>query len=456
MFFVAGFLVLSGALVYWQIVRAADVGAGPANPRTIALERQVVRGRILDRSGVVLAADDPAQGNPRRYTLASLSNVIGYASPRYGQADLEAAFNPYLSGQVGAVPGEGALLRLLHIAPVGDDLTLTVDANLQRLADATLGAHRGVIMVLQPGTGAVLALVSKPYFDPNTLEQDWQAVSTDPGRVLLNRATQALYPPGSTFKLVTAAAALETGAVTPTTPFTCIGDFVVEGFHISCENPQIPEQLDFRRALELSANAIFAQVAYHLGADTLSRYAAGFGFGAAPSLGLPVTPSRLKDPGAPWTGPLLASTGFGQGQLEVTPLQLALIVDAIANGGQIMDPYLVAKATSPGGTVVYQHEPTPWKRAIDTKTAATLTDLMVGVVDEGSGTAARLPGVKVAGKTGTAQVGGSAAPHAVFVAFAPADHPAVEVVVLAENSGEGADVAAPMARVMLQAALQLH
>jgi peptidoglycan glycosyltransferase len=453
-FFVAGFLLLSVALVYWQVIRAVDVGQSPSNPRSVQAERTVARGKILDRNGVVLAQNDPSQPGVRQYTLDSLSNVIGYDSTRYGRADLEAAFNPYLDGQVGALPGLASLDNLLHVSRRGDNLTLTVDANLQRLADTALGNQKGVVLVLQPATGAVLAMVSKPYFDPNTLDQHWQTLSTDANRVLLNRATQAVYPPGSTFKLVTASAALETGAVTPTTQFTCIGDWVVEGYHISCENPQIPTQLDFQRALELSANAIFAQVAYHLGAATLTSYAAKFGFGEAPPIGLLVTPSQLKDATAAWTGPLLASTGFGQGQLEVTPLQLALVVDAVANQGTIMEPYLVATATTPGGAVVFQHEAQPWRRAISSGTATTLTTMLVGVVANGSGFNASIPGVQVAGKTGTAQVGGGQQPHAVFVSFAPAVHPVVEVVVLVENAGEGATVAAPIARTLMEAVLK--
>jgi len=454
LFFVGGFLVLSLALVYWQVIRAADVGQSPANPRTVQAERNVVRGTIVDSRGVLLAQNDPAHPEVRRYTENSLSNVIGYDSVRYGRADLEASYNAYLDGQVGVLPGLAALDGLLHIPRSGDNLTLTIDVGLQRLADTALGNHKGVVLVLQPATGAVLALVSKPYFDPNTLDQNWQALSTDTNRVLLNRATQAVYPPGSTFKLVTASAALETGAVTPTTPFTCIGDWVVEGFHVSCENPQIPTQLDFQRALELSANAIFAQVAYHLGAPTLTSYADKFGFGLAPPIGLLVTPSQVKDPTAAWSGPLLASTGFGQGQLEVTPLQLALVLDAVANHGTIMEPYLVAKATTPSGTVVYQHEAQPWRQAISAGTASTLTALMVGAVDNGSGANARITGVKVAGKTGTARGGGGQPPHAVFVSFAPADRPTVEVVVLVENAGEGATVAAPIARTLMAAALK--
>jgi len=455
-FFVVGFLLLTGALVYWEVVRAGDLGASAANPRTVQAERAVVRGRVLDRSGMVLASNDAMHGNVRRYALPSLSNVIGYDSARYGRADLEATFNRYLTGTVGSLPWSLALDNLLHRPPVGADLTLTIDGVLQRQADQALGTHRGVIIVMQPRTGAILALVSKPYFDPNALDQDWPVLSNDPNKALLNRATQALYPPGSTFKLVTAAAALQTGQVTPTTPFTCIGDWVVEGFHISCENSQIPEQLTFQRALELSANAIFAQVAYKLGADVLAQYADQMGFGAAPPIGLPVTPSRLKDATTPWSGPLLASSGFGQGQVQVTPLQLALVVEAIANHGVILEPYLVDRARTPDGTVVYQHEPLPWRQAIDGRTADTLTSLMVGVVDAGSGGAARIPGVKVAGKTGTAQVGNNQAPHAVFVAFAPADNPTVAVVVLVENAGEGAVVAAPIAKNVLQDALKLH
>ncbi|HEY8744922.1 MAG TPA: penicillin-binding transpeptidase domain-containing protein, partial [Chloroflexota bacterium] len=214
LFFVGGFLVLTLALVYWQVIRAADVGQSPGNPRTVQAERNVVRGNIVDSRGVLLAQNAPAHPDVRQYTEQSLSNVIGYDSVRYGRADLEASYNAYLDGQIGVLPGLAALDGLFHIPRAGDNLTLTIDVGLQRLADSALGNHKGVVLVLQPATGAVLAMVSKPYFDPNTLDQNWQTLSTDANRVLLNRATQAVYPPGSTFKLVTASAALETGAVT--------------------------------------------------------------------------------------------------------------------------------------------------------------------------------------------------------------------------------------------------
>ncbi|MCL4545264.1 MAG: penicillin-binding transpeptidase domain-containing protein [Chloroflexi bacterium] len=454
--FAMGFVFLSFTLVFWQVLESVSVGQSPSNPRMVIAARSVVRGQIYDRGGRVLVQNVAGHPGQQRFIVSSLAQVIGYNSVRYGQSGLEASYNRYLDGSVGSVVGLPALEGFLQLPTVGDSLTLTIDSHLQQVADAALGQHRGVIIVLDPATGAVLAMVSKPYYDPNTLEADWKQVSIDPGQPLLNRATQALYPPGSVFKLVTAAAALQTSAVTPSTQFTCIGDWVIQGFHISCENPQIPSQLTFQKALDLSANAVYAQVAYHLGAATLERYAHDFGFGQAPRLGLPVTPSTLKSPSATWSGPLIASTGFGQGQLQVTPLELAMITDAIANGGVIMTPYLVDRATSPQGVTVYQHTPTPWRRAISTQTAATLTHMMIDVVSQGSGVRARIPGVDVAGKTGTAQVGGVALPHAIFVCFAPAMQPRVEVVVLVENAGEGANVAAPIARTLLEDALQSH
>ncbi len=455
-FFVFGFVVLLVALAYWQVIRFADVGGSPSDPRTVIAAQETQRGTIVDRNGVVLAQNLPAQNNARVYTQESLASVIGYASARYGRADLEAAFNPYLNGDIGDYPWSSTLTQLLHHPTVGDTLTLTIDVRLQTTAAQLLGSSNGAIIVLQPRTGAVLAMVSKPWFNPNLLDQNWPALSTDPQRSLLNRATQALYPPGSTFKLVTAAAALQSGLDTPATQYTCIGDWVVQGFHISCENPQIPEVLTFQRALELSANGVFAQVAGQLGSDTLSQYATLFGFGDAPSFGLPVTPSRIKNPNDAWSPVLLASSGFGQGEILVTPLQMALVVDAVANGGVMMQPYLVAKATSPDGTIVYEQSSRPWRTAITAQTAATLTTMMVGVVNEGSGSAARIPQISVAAKTGTAQVSTGANPHAWFVAFAPADQPTVEVVVLIENGGEGATVAGPIAAQLLQQALKLN
>lgn len=450
-----GFFGLSLVLVFWQVFQANSVGNSPSNPRTVLASRSILRGEIFDRNGVPLVVNqsDRQGAVSQHYMLPSLAQVVGYNSSRYGRTGLESSFNQYLDGSIGIVPGLPALEKLLGIPRRGDALTLTIDAKMQQYAAQLLGQHHGAIIVLNPKTGAIHAMVSTPYFDPNNLDAKWKTLVADPYHPLLNRATQAVYPPGSVFKLVTAAAALETGLETPTSQFTCFGDWVIQGFHISCENPQIPPQLTFQRALELSANAIYAQVAYRMGSQTLERYAQRFGFDTVPPIGLPVTPSTLKDTSTPWTSPLLASTGFGQGQLQVTPLQLALITEAIANGGTIMTPYLVDHATSPQGVIVYQHTPEPWRRAISPQTASTLTQMMVGVVNNGSGYNARIPGIVVAGKTGTAQVGGAAKPHAVFVCFAPAQNPRLAVVVLVESAGEGADAAAPIARALLEEGL---
>lgn len=451
-FFVFSFIGLSLALVYWMVVRGFDLGASPSNPRVVVANAHAIRGEIVAADGTVLAQTDPIT-RQRRYRLASLSNVIGYSSARYGQADLELTYNAYLAGRAVGNPFTTILRGLLHEPIQGANLQLTIVPSVQQVADQALGSYRGAIIAMRPSDGAVLALVSKPDFDPNHVDQNWATLSKDPQRPLLNRATQGLYPPGSTFKLVTNSAVLETGLATPSSTFTCIGDWVIQGFHISCENPQIPQRFNLVTALDQSSNATYARLAVKLGQQRFEEYARRFGIGSRPPFDLPVAVSHVNASKAPWSNVLLATSGFGQGDIQVSPLQMALVVDAIANGGQIVEPYLVQSVRDRHRTLLYVHQRQPWRTAISAATAATDRAMMQDVVDHGSGFAARIPGVTVGGKTGTAQVGGTQKPHAWFVCFAPVQSPKVVVVVLMENAGEGATVAGPAARLVLQAAL---
>lgn len=452
LFFLLAFLGVSLVMAYWMVVRATDLGTSQANPRVVAAEATAIRGTILAADGTVLARTDPAT-RKRVYSTASLSNVIGYSSAQYGQADLERSFGDYLSGRTLGEPLLEVWRRLTHEPSVGADLQLTVVPAVQRAADAALGGRRGAIVVLRPADGAVLALVSKPYFDANAVDADWQRLTSDSGQPLLDRATQGLYPPGSTFKIVTNAAALDAGIARPDSTFTCSGDWVIEGFHISCENPQIPPTITLETALALSSNATYARLAVQLGPQRLTEEADRFGFDSPIPFDLPTVTSHIRRGAGPWSPVLLATTGFGQGEVQTTPLQMALIVGAIAERGAIAEPYLVQRIRDPNGTVLYERQPRTWRTALSQATAATSAQMLQNVVQRGSGMRAQIPGVAVAGKTGTAQVNNTAAPDAWFVCYAPADAPRVAVVVLMENAGEGADVAAPAAKSVLEAAL---
>jgi len=451
-FFLVSFLVLSLVVSYWMIVRATDLGTSQANPRVVAAEAAAIRGNIVAADGTVLAHTDPAT-HRRVYKTASLSNVIGYSSAQYGQADLERSFGDYLSGHDLGEPILEIWRRLVHEPSIGADLQLTIVPSIQNAAEAALGSRRGAIIVARPSDGAVLALVSKPNFDPNNVDADWQKLTTDSGQPLLDRATQGLYPPGSTFKIVTNAAVLDAGIATPSSTFTCAGDWVIEGFHISCENAQIPPTITLQTALALSSNATYARLAVQLGPQRLTSEADAFGFDSPIPFDLPTVTSHVRRSGGPWNNVLLATTGFGQGEVQATPLQMALVASAVADHGEIAEPYLVQRVRDPNGNVLYQRRPRRWRTALTQATATTSTTMLENVVQHGSGVRAQIPGVRIAGKTGTAQINNTAVPDAWFVCFAPVEAPRVVVAVLMENAGEGADVAAPAAKSVLEAAL---
>ena len=444
-----GLAVFFGALAYWQVFRS-DLGTDPKNPRVVNALEDPHRGRILDRDGNVLASS-LADGS-RHYTDASVAQVVGYLSSRYGSQGAELAFNDLLSGKAGTSWQAAFDAEFRRSAVRGLDVRLTIDPNIQAVAAKALGARKGAVVALDPRNGEVLAMVSVPTYDPAALNQNGEKLLTDPNSPLLNRATQGRYPPGSTFKMVTAASAFENNVITPDTTVTCPGEIVVDGFPISCNNvPQGTGTYPFRNAFAYSVNAIFAQVGVTLGWDRLTATAEKFGFDSSLPFTLDTAPTQLHAPGSKLTKPLLASTAFGQGELLATPLQMAVVAAAIANEGVLASPHLGYEALD-GKSVVQKLDQPSNRRVIDTSVAHTLRDLMVAVVDDGQAAGTAIPGVKVAGKTGTAESGHGTS-HAWFVAFAPAEKPVVVVAVIVENGGRGGEVASPIAGQILRAAL---
>jgi penicillin-binding protein A len=450
------FVLLSISMTYWTVLRGPELLQRPDNARTVEFERRIRRGRIFDRRGQLLAdtrmTDNGAQ---RVYTYPGLAPVVGYSSSRYGVGGVEAAFNDALRGYVTNASPAALRWRLLHELPVGNDVYLTLDLELQQLADRLLGDRRGAIVLIDRN-GAILAMASHPFYDPNRLDDTFPQLSADPAAPLVNRATQGRYPPGSVWKTETLAAALDAGITSPDQVFNDGADtLVVSGFRIRCNNnPEGVNTFDLAHAFGYSCNLTFARLALELGAERYTDYGRRFRAEAELPLEIPVAPSRLANDNL--TNPvLLASTGFGQGELQITPILLAMLGATIANDGKMPRPHLLQEIKEPGGRRLQGPSTGVIATPIRPETARAVRDIMAVAVNDGYASPARIQGIQVGGKTGTAETGGpNTQPHAWFLGIAPIDNPRFAVVVLVENGGEGASVAAPMAGRLLVAALR--
>ena len=470
-FLITLFLLLSLAFPYWQVLRGPELLARADNPRLVEEERRIVRGRILSRDGAELArsqADD--KGYVKRiYPYPALAPVVGYASARYGTGGIEAAANAALRGEEGATLADTLRRQLTHESTSGHEVVLTIDSRLQQVADEALGKANGAIVVLDPRNGEVLAMASHPYFDPQRLEADCERLRADSNRPLLNRATQGLYAPGSTFKTVTLAAALERG-LDPTTVFTYTlrspdaqhhGWWHVNEFQILCQNhPSNNSPFDLAGAYAWSCNIAFATIGLRLCHSDYVEYARRFGLGSPLPLEIPVEPSLLFHTPDYFTGGerfyALASTAFGQGELAVTPLQMALIAATVANDGVAMTPHLVSQVLTADGVVLRTTASRPWRTVVGRQAALTTKSIMVNSVDSGWARVAAIKGVPVGGKTGTAETGDPRQlPHSWFIGFAPADDPRFAIAVIKEFAGYGSEEAAPVGKKVLEAALKL-
>lgn len=468
------FVALMGGATWVQFVQAPTLNNDERNVRTLYREYGNDRGPIVVGGDAVASStpvDDPF-GYQRAYANGPLyAPVTGFYSVVYGRTGIERAMNTELNGSADSL----FLSRLQDLItgrqPTGAAVELTVDPAAQQAAWDALGDQRGAVVALDPTTGAILAMVSKPTFDPNALaghdtkavQQAWAELRDADGDVMANRAIAGdTYPPGSTFKLITAAAALESG-LTPETEVAApvqldlpLTSRTLSNFGGSaCSATGTMTLAD---ALRISCNTAFGQIGLDLGADALRDQAHAFGFDTPLDVPMSVAESHFPDDGA-IDAPQTAMAAIGQYDVRVTPLQMAMVSATIANGGERMKPYLVQSVRSQDLTVVSQTTPVALDRPVSGSTARALRDMMVGVVAGGSGRAAQISGVEVAGKTGTAQTTAEQAPHAWFTAFAPADDPKVAVAVVVEHGGNmgseatGGQVAAPIARAVIEAVL---
>lgn len=448
-FAIAAGLVFFVVLAYWQVVRT-DLADEEWNPRVLSEYYDPLRGRILDRDGNVLA--ESFSGGVRYYSDASVAHAVGYLDPRYGSQGVELAYNEVLAGREGTGWLGAFRAEFDRERRRGNDVMLTIDSGVQAAAVQALGARIGAVIAIDPRTGEVLAMVSVPTYDPGNLGTFGEQLLEDPDSPLLNRATQGQYPPGSTFKAVTAIAALRSGLMTPETVVECPGEIVIEGFPISCRNtPQGVGTYPFKHAFTYSVNAIFGQVGVALGWTTMAEQSAVLGIGREVPFALATAAGQLHSPGAELNSVLLATTAFGQGEILATPLQMALIAAAIANGGEVVLPR-IALAEVSGGEVVQQLDGVTSRRLFDAELAAIMADFMVSVIEAGQANDVAIPGVAVAGKTGTAEAGDGTS-HAWFIGFAPAEDPRVAVAVVVERGGQGGVMAGPIAGAVIRAVL---
>lgn len=457
----------------WTVFDAKALRDNALNARPLIAQLHVKRGAIEAGDGTVLARSVRGRRGiySRTYPTGSLfGHPVGYSNVSLGQlSGIERFRNDVLSGQGGSELGSIAD-QLQGKRQQGDTVITTLDPAAQRIAEqqlAAAGTGAGAVVALDPRSGAIEVMASTPGYDPSTIGDSgvFKALnSPGSGSPLLNRAVESSYAPGSTFKVVTATAAIDTGKYTPDSVINGDSPKSISGVAMHNDLNTSWGDITLSTAMTNSVNTVFGQVGEALGKRTMADYMRRFGFYRRPPLDYPAdemlaSGERLNGRLLPVQSPQVdvGRMAIGQDKLAVTPLQMAMVVAAVANGGRLMTPHLTDRVVDPDGRVVTRVKPSVWSTPMSARTAAELNQMMRNVVESGTGTAVQLPGIQVAGKTGTAQIGliGSNLTQPSFVAFAPADNPRVAIAVMVDRSqgGFGGTVAAPIARAVLQSLL---
>jgi penicillin-binding protein A len=475
-------LVLLALLVWktseWSVFDAKALQDNPLNHRPLIEAQTIPRGTIKTDDGATVAESSPQGGghNPvyvRHYPTGSLfGNPVGYSFIQAGQTGIERSENDFLVGNKNEF--SSILDQIQNTTPRGDNVTLTLDANAQRVAtqaleqaQSTAGANgAGSVVALDPRTGAVKVMASIPGFDPNAVQNTatLQHLQQESGSPIFNRATQSSYQPGSTMKVVTATAALDSGKFTPNSVLSGRSPQTIGGAPLSNAGGEQFGDIDMTTALTFSVNTYFAQVGEQLGTGTMYKYMDRFGFNADPQLDYPgdqMLPSGVYGPSGNLLGPTapvdIGRVAIGQANLTVTPMQMAEVAATVANKGVLEKPTFVQRVTDPDGRTVDSLSPTPQSTVMSPRTASELTTMMTHVTQEGTAAGLTVGGVPFAGKTGTAEIGDPAngINQPWFIAFAPADHPKIAVAAMIERCQGcfGAEVAGPIATQVMEALL---
>lgn len=457
------FGLLVGFTSYWSVFDAHGLETNTANKRLLLEEQRIRRGLIFARDRTVLARNkSTGKGSSRFYhrtypTANLFSHAVGYSYIQLGRSGIERSHNDQLTGK----SNEFATVfdEIRGKDREGDDLLTGLDVGGQRTAIQALAGRAGSVVAIEPQTGAVRVLASVPGFDPNRIPTDFRRLNRAPQSPLFDRAVQSGYPPGSTFKVVTAAAAIDSGRFTPQSVLNGKSPKLIGGVPLTNFSNEQFGDITLTTALTHSVNTVWGQVGEKLGKSTMFEYMKRFGFNRKPAIDLPS--DEIRSSGV-FRGRKLLDRGdavdvgrvaIGQERLLVTPLQMAMVVSAIANGGKLMRPHLVEEVKDADGRTVSRVKPSVESDVMRPETATALATMMSEVVREGTGTAAALSGISVAGKTGTAEVGGTN--QAWFIAFAPVDAPRIAVAATVERTpGQGGTIAAPVAKQVLEALLR--
>ena len=460
------FAVLVFATSWWTEFGAERLRENPLNRRQILEDAKIKRGKITASDGSVLARSVKAKGDTYRRVYPSniFSHEVGYSFTTLGQAGLERSRNNVLTGAVGGEV-DSLIDQISGKKKQGDDLITNLDPAAQKVALDQLAGRKGSVVAMEPSTGRVLVMASVPGFDQNRVPDHFKQLNRDKNAPLLNRSTQAGYPPGSTFKVVTAAAALDSGEFTPDSTLNGDSPKVISGVPLRNDGGESFGEINLTDALTHSVNTVFGQIGEKLGKATLGKYMARFGFFRKPPLDYPNDQKRASGEYSS-KGRLLSPASrqidvgrmaIGQDKLNVTPLQMAEVAATVANHGVRVKPRLTRKWVDPDGRTVETIEPQTAARVMKRSTADELTAMMSKVVEEGTGTASALEGIDVAGKTGTAEIDvQNNITQPWFIAFAPAKNPRIAIAVTVERSegGFGGTVAAPIAKAVMEQILR--
>lgn len=453
----------------WTVFEAKSLQNQTANRRPLLEQLQIPRGYIYADDGTVLAKNSHTGHGPtlrysRDYPTNNLfSHTVGYSFVSHGSAGLEKSYNDELSGNANEF--SSIIDELSGRRKVGNDLHTTLDPAAQKLALQLLAGQPGSVVALDPRSGAVRVMASVPDYNPNDIPSQFKRLNSDQAAPLFDRATQGGYPPGSTMKIVTATAALDSGRYTPNSVVSGKSPKILGGVPLSnccTEGSGNYGPLSLTEALAKSVNTVWGEVGEKLGKKLMFKYMGRFGFDSRPQLDLP--PDELAVSGVYGShGQLLgpsdaidiARVAIGQERLRVSPLQMAEVASAVANDGKLMKPRLVDRVESPDGRTVDSRGPAELQTVMKQSTAQQVTAMMEQVVKAGTATSAQIPGITVAGKTGTAEVANGTANQAWFIAFAPVPNPRVAIAVTVERTqGEGGTVAAPIAKQIIQQLLK--
>lgn len=450
------FLTLILYLTSVVIFHGKEYSESELNARAIINEQRVLRGTIYDSQGEVLAYSSTDSGVQQRYYPHGnlYSHLVGYVSKNYGKSFIEKEYNSFLvaNDELNKIFNiDNALAGKMND---GYDLHLTINHSTQAKASELMDKYRGALVAINPQTGEIIAMVSKPDFDPHEeyLNASWNELNKDESSPFLNRATMGLYPPGSTFKMVTAAV-MHINGMADYTLDDKTGKIDIGGHEISNTKNSILGDTDIKKAFTRSSNVYFAKVGSEMSISSFTDIASKLMFNASFGGDFPHMQSRFSVDSISKSEQ--AITAIGQGKTLTSPLHLAMITGAIANNGTMMKPYIVSSVQTKGGTVIQSNSPEVLSYAIPTETAAFVKELMVDTVEYGTGTNAKISGISVGGKTGTAEneltIEDPEKTHALFVAFAPADNPQIAVAVVLEYAGStGGSIAAPIAREVIK------